>query len=204
VHLCYPKEDVYLDLHLSKAHYEAADEWLFRMFLDGVRIHPVPSAPRGGDDRSTGSGSSLDLFHAGSQFYVQGNYPQAITLYQEAFDLEQGNPQLDRIMWRQLVDNLGMAYGISGKLVQARATFEFGTQQDHTYPLFHYHLACTLAEMDDRARAMQSLKTAFQHRRNHNPGEPGVPDPRRDPSFRRFMTEDGFRKFVDQLMTQSG
>lgn len=204
VHLCYPKDDVYLDLHLSKVQFTPADEAHFRTFLDGVRIEPAPattSSPSPTTARA--SGSALTLFKGGSEFYYQGSYQQAIQLYEQALDIEQANPQLDRIAWRILVNNLGIAYGISGKFTRARKIFEYGIQEDHTYPLFHYNLASTFAELNDRDQAMLSLRTAFRHRKNLNPGEPGLPDPRRDASFTRLMANDAFRKFLDRLMAQS-
>ncbi len=204
VHLCYPKDNVYMDLHLSKVQFTPADETHFRAFLDTVRIEPAP-APTTSPSPTTAdaNGSALAFFKGGSEFYYQGSYQQAIQLYEQALDIEKANPQLDRITWRILVDNLGIAYGISGKLAQARKIFEYGIQEDHTYPLFHYNLASTFAELNDRDHAMLSLRAAFRHRKNHNPGEPGLPDPRRDASFKRLMADDGFRKFLDRLMAQA-
>lgn len=212
VYLCYPKENVYLDLHLSKMHYTAADDALFRDFLQTVHIDPVrpgavasarpsptPSAAQSARAAAAPS-TSTTLFATGSKFYLEKNYPLAITYYQQALDLERANPQLDRITWRVLVDNLGMAYGMSGKLDLAQRTFEYGIAEDHTYPMFHYNLACTFAERRDRERAMQALRTAFRYRAHHNPGEPGVPDPRRDRSFQQLLKQADFRRFVDQLM----
>jgi hypothetical protein len=48
-----------------------------------------------------------------------------------------------------LVDNLGMAYGITGDLKKASEIFEYGLSKDDTYPMFYYNLACTYAEMND-------------------------------------------------------
>ncbi len=205
VHLCYPKDNVYLDLHLSKVQFTPTDEAHFRAFLETVRIESAPAASATTEPTAaTANRSALALFKGGSEFYYQGNYQQAIELYQQALDLEKANPQLDRIAWRMLIDNLGIAFGISGKLAQARAIFEYGIHEDHTYPMFHYNLACTFAELNDRDHAMLSLRTAFQYRKNHNPGEPGLPDPRRDASFKRLMADDGFKKFLDRLMAQTG
>lgn len=203
VHLCYEKEDVYLDLHLAKPHYTTADEQAFRDLVQTLHIDPMPPASPPTHTRARQTGSSQDLFAAGTQFYLQANYPQAILLYQEALDLEKADPQLDRILWRTLVDNLGMAYNISGKLALARTIFQYGIAEDHTYPMFHYHLACTFAELDDRDRAMSSLRTAFEHRRNLNPGQAALPDPRREPPFRRFMAQDDFRRFAAQLAART-
>ncbi len=55
--------------------------------------------------------------------------------------------------------------------------FEYGLTKDPVYPMFHYNLACTYAEMNDREKALQSLREAFQHRSNHNPGEPHAEPP---------------------------
>lgn len=216
VHLCYPKENVYLDLHLSKVQYTAADDALFRDFLQTVHIEPVrpgaaasaspAPAPPAAESAPLAAAptTSATLFATGSKFYLEKNYPLAITYYQQALDLERANPQLDRITWRVLVDNLGMAYGMSGKLDLAQRTFEYGIAEDHTYPMFHYNLACTFAERRDRERAMQALRTAFRYRAHHNPGEPGVPDPRRDRSFQQLLKQADFRRFVDQLMALQG
>jgi tetratricopeptide (TPR) repeat protein len=92
-----------------------------------------------------------------------------------------------------------MAYGMTGHLKEAKATFEQGIQADPTYPMFHYNLACVFSEMNDLNHAMQSLKTAFIHRKNRNPGEGGMPDPRQASSFQRFMKNDTFRNLVNDL-----
>jgi tetratricopeptide (TPR) repeat protein len=88
---------------------------------------------------------------------------------------------------------------MTGQLTKARATFEQGIQADPTYPIFHYNLACTFAEMNDLDHAMQSLATAFRYRKNQNPGEKGMPDPRQNPSFQRFMKNETFRTLVNDL-----
>ena len=36
--------------------------------------------------------------------------------------------------WRVLVDNLGMAYGITGDLQHAEVTLNYGVSQDPSYP----------------------------------------------------------------------
>jgi hypothetical protein len=65
--------------------------------------------------------------------------------------------------------------------------------------MFHYNLACTFAEMNDLDRTMQSLATALRHRKNLNPGEKTMPDPRQDSPFQRFMKNETFRNFVSDL-----
>jgi tetratricopeptide (TPR) repeat protein len=197
VYACMAQDNVYADIQLSKVQYTTADAPLFQSILKTVRLQPRPSeiirlpAPA--------PPNSLELLNIGSALYRQNEYAQAIPPYQRAFELEKAEPQLDRILWRVLIDNLGMAYGMTGHLREAKATFEQGIQADPTYPMFHYNLACTFAEMNDLDRAMQSLKTAFRYRKNQNPGEEGMPDPRQNSSFQRFMKKDTFRNLVNDL-----
>ena len=91
--------------------------------------------------------------------------------------------------WRVLVDNLGMAYGM---------TLNYGVSQDPSYPMFYYNLACVAAERKDMNKTMDYLGKAFARKANSIPGE-GMPDPRQDDSFKRFMSNDQFRNFADPL-----
>ena len=100
------------------------------------------------------------------------------------------------------MDNLGMAYGITGDLKMAKETFEYGVSQDKTYPMFYYNLACTYAEMNDIERAMPYLKTAFGYKENVIKVET-MPDPRSDDSFQRFMNNEKFRSLTDSLAAPS-
>jgi len=194
VRACLAQENVYADLHLSKVNYTASDESLFRSVLDNVRFQYVDGAQA----QLAATQSSLQLFRAGSAYYLQNKYEQAIPMYQKAYDLEKQQRQLDQTLWRVLVDNLGMAYGMTGRLNEAKAVFQEAIRADPTYPMFHYNLACTFAELHDMEHAMQSLKMAFSHRTNHLAGE-GMPDPRRDSSFQQFMQNEAFRQFLNSL-----
>ena len=66
--------------------------------------------------------------------------------------------------------------------------------------MFYYNLACVAAERGDMNKAMDFLGKAFARKSNSIPGEP-MPDPRKDDSFQRFMSDDQFRKFTDSLET---
>jgi tetratricopeptide (TPR) repeat protein len=211
VYACLAQKDVYADLHLSKAQYTTADGPLFQSILNSVRLQSGPSEVKQRQTKTQPSPqikpplqplappNSRELFDIGNALYRQSNYAQAIPPYQKAFELEKVAPQLDRSLWRALIDNLGMAYGKTGHLKEARATFEQGIQADPTYPMFHYNLACTFAGMNDLDHAMQSLATAFRYRKNQNPGEKGIPDPRRDSSFQRLMQNETFRNLLNDL-----
>jgi tetratricopeptide (TPR) repeat protein len=197
MYACLAKDNVYADLHLSKVQYTPTDVPLFQSLLKTV--HFQQGTVQNIQVQAPATQNSLQLFRMGSAWYLQNKYDQAIPPYQKAFDLEKAQPQLDKTLWRVLVDNLGMAYGMTGRLNEAKATFEQGIQADPTYPMFHYNLACTYAEMNDLDHATQSLKAAFQYRKNQNAGE-SMPDPRQDSSFQRFMKHDAFRKLVNDLL----
>src|SRR5580692_1407097 len=88
--------------------------------------------------RSLGIMTYPTISAKGSKVFLQQNYSQAADSYQKALDLEKQKRTLSKDYFRVLVDNLGMSYGITGKLQQAQATFVFGLTQDPEYPMFHY------------------------------------------------------------------
>jgi len=197
IYACLAQDNVYADIQLSKMHYTIADAPLFQSILESVRLQPEPSTTI--QTKLPAPPNSRELLDIGNALYRRNNYAQAIPPYQKAFELEKAEPQLDRALWRLLIDNLGMAYGMTGRLKEAKATFQQGVQADPTYPMFHYNLACTFAEMNDLDHTMQSLTMAFRHRKNKNPGDKEMPDPRQNSSFQRFMKNETFRNLVNDL-----
>jgi len=127
---------------------------------------------------------------AGAAF-VQQDFARAIGPYSRALDLEKKERVLGRNAWLVLIDNLGMAYGITGDLAMARAVFEYGISKAPNYPLFYYNMACVYAESDDQAKSIDYLKRAFAFRKIMIPGET-MPDPATDDSFQRFMNDKAF------------
>jgi tetratricopeptide (TPR) repeat protein len=126
----------------------------------------------------------------------------AIGPYQQALDLEKQSPTLDGTMTRVLIDNLGMAYGVTGNLVKSREVFDYGLSKDPNYPLFYYNIPCIYGEKDDVDNAIAYLQKAFANKANVIAGEK-MPDPRTDDSFARFMKDDRFVRTVTALV-QSG
>ena len=141
---------------------------------------------------------TMEYLRQGSVFYLQDDFKKAIPPYQKAFDLEKVKPSLNKTLWRVLIDNLGMSYGITGDLKKAKETFEFGLSKDPKYPMFHYNMACTYAEMNDVDHAILYLKQAFEYKENMIKGEP-MPDPSTDSSFQRFLKNDKFVKALRGL-----
>jgi tetratricopeptide (TPR) repeat protein len=200
---CTAKSDVFIDIHLSKAQFHESDESLFTDMLSRIRIDEKTNvveslARRAAAPPPAGGETSMQLFSEGSRFYIRQDFQGAIGPYQAALDLEKKQRKLSPNNWRVLVDNLGMAYGISGDLDRAEETFNYGVSQDPGYPMFYYNLGCTYAERNDMDRAMEFLKKAFSLKANSIPGE-SMPDPRRDDSFQRFMSNSQFRQFLDTL-----
>lgn len=200
---CVTHEDVYVDVHLSKVQFRDSDEALFTDVLSKVSIadsgsSAVPTSPAAVPSAKAGDKTSLEYMKEGSRFYVANDFQGAISPYQKALDLEKEQPHLDKTMWLVLVDNLGMAYGITGDLKHAEETFDYGLSKEPKYPMFYYNLACVSAGHNDMDTTIGYLQKAFALKANAIPGE-GMPDPRKDDSFQSFMANERFRKFVDSL-----
>jgi hypothetical protein len=190
---CFSHEDVFVDVHISKTPFEPKDEIMLSAVMGTIYV-----TDRKAENSSGSAANSMELFREGSRLYEQRKFREAIPPYQRALDLEKKERRLQRHFWRVLVDNLGMAYGITGDLKRAKETFEYGVSQEKTYPMFYYNLACTYAEMNNIESTMSNLKTAFGYKENAIKGET-MPDPRSDDSFQRFMNNEEFRKLVDSL-----
>jgi tetratricopeptide (TPR) repeat protein len=180
--------DYWVDVHFSKMLFKSGDEKLFYSILDTVKFTSTDSA----------SMDSLGYVREGSAFFVRGDYKEAIEPYRKALELEKQSPQLSQTLWRVLVDNLGMSYGISGDFKSAKETFEYGLSKDPDYPMFHYLMACTYAETNDLDNTILYLKQAFARRQNIIVGEQ-MPDPATDDSFKRFMKNEKFRAALKEL-----
>jgi len=178
-------DNTYIDLHLSKVKYVKADDALFAKVLASTHVENAQP-------------SSRDLMAEGSGFFLKQDYKNAIGPYSQALALEKSDPELGKPLWYVLVDNLGMSYGITGDLQNAKETFEYGVSKDPSYPMFYYNLACTYAEMNDAARAADYLKKAFAYKNNTLEGET-MPDPRTDDSFQKMMKDNDFRELAESL-----
>lgn len=155
----------------------------------------VPCLSQDNMDLKAGDPETRHLIEEGSRFFLVRDYKQAAPPYQKALDREKTKRTLSQTLWRVLVDNLGMAYGIPGDLKKAKEIFEYGLSKDPKYPMFHYNLACTYAEMEDAGKTLLYLQQAFEYKENMIKGEV-FPDPWTDDSFQRFMKN---AKFVSAL-----
>jgi len=119
--------------------------------------------------------------------------------YEKALDQEKQAPRLQKKFWIVLVDNLGMAYGLTGNLKMAERIFQYGIDKDPTYPLFYYSLACTYAEANDLDRALLNLAKAGEYKSNMIPGEKW-PELATDPSFERFRENKRFIEAANKFL----
>lgn len=196
VHAYLGSRDLCAEVHLSKVQFVPEDQKLFDNVLETVRLlSDEPPAQEQGNDQKT------LYFAEANQLYQQHQYAAAAARYQKVLDLEKQNPTLSKSFFRVLVDNLGMAYGITGKLSQAKETFRYGITQDAEYPMFYYLMACTYGEMDKMDESLEQLRLAYKYKVNVIPGE-ALPDPLNDDSFRKFVRNKKFVDAIHQLQQQ--
>src|SRR2546423_5888263 len=168
------------------------------LILVTLLLSVAPAIGQDNSDLNKGDPETRKLLEQGSKFFLDGDYKRAIPPYQKALDREKENRTLGETIWRVMVDNLGMAYGISGDLKKAKDTFEYGLSKDPKYPMFLYNMACTYAEMNDVDKTIDYLKRAFENKENMIRDE-HFPDPWTDDSFQRLMSNDRFVNTLKEL-----
>ncbi len=134
----------------------------------------------------------------GQTLFEQQKFAESLQPFEKALDLEQAGNKLTSDQHRILVDQLVMAYGMSGDLKKARALLDGAIQQDPEYPLNYYNLACAFAEDGNKSKALANLSLAFQHKGNVLKGEK-MPDPRTDSSFQKYVRDDDFIVLMKKL-----
>jgi tetratricopeptide (TPR) repeat protein len=167
-----------------------------RVFIIGICFANIISLITYAQDNVVSSDSkvSSDFLKASLKF-MDGDYSGSIKLYKEVLEKD---TLLNKNYWYVLIDNLGMAYGITGDLESADKIFNYGLSKDKTYPLFYFNLACVSAEKNDMTASMNYLEIAYKYKKNTLPGET-LPDPATDDSFKRFMKNDKFVSRINEL-----
>lgn len=192
---CLVKEDVYADIHLSKAAFQEADEPRLKAILSSARFQDISDA----QSANSRPASSAALFAEGSRHFLLNEFDKAIGPYQKALDRERTTPTLDASNWRVLVDNLAMSYGITGNLTAAGEVLNYGLSKDPEYPMFYFILGDVAAERGDFDNTMRYLRRALKFRANLIPGEK-LPDPMTDDSFKAFRKNDEFKKLAAEFV----
>ncbi|MEP6848250.1 MAG: hypothetical protein ABI999_05290 [Acidobacteriota bacterium] len=142
--------------------------------------------------------SSQDYLNEGNAAFKAEDYKAAIVPYQKALDLEKQNQKLEKKWWFILIDNLSIAYGISGDIRNSRATIEYGLTKETTYPFFYYNLADTYGEEGDEENAIKNLQLAYKYKANVLENE-HLPDAATDSSFKKFAGSEKFKKALADL-----
>jgi len=179
----------WIDLHISKVQFQEIEQPCFDELISSVRF--LPKNPK--DIKVT----SLDFLLMGSISFYQELYPPAIWFYKRALESESRSPQLTKDYYRSLIDNLGMAYSLSGKYSSAEELFLKEIPNDPTYPMYYYNLACNYAELEDLESTLAYLQRAIDNQENMIDGEQ-FPDLQNDSSFKYFLSDKRFIEFIEK------
>jgi predicted Zn-dependent protease len=140
----------------------------------------------------------LAQIYLGQSLYMQKKYAESIAPFDKARELEASGLKLTSDQHHILIDQLVIAYGISGNLKKVHALLDDAIRQDPDYPLNYYNLACAYAGEDDKPKMLANLSLAFQHKDHVLKGEQ-MPDPRADDSFQNYVHDADFVKLMKQL-----
>jgi tetratricopeptide (TPR) repeat protein len=168
----------WIDVHFSQSAERVSNKPLVSL-LKSVRIIR-PYTP-----------TALDHFAYGNAYYQQEDYRQAAQHFEKALASDAKASTLDRRAWKRLVVRLGVSYGIDGDVEQAKKLFQEAIRKTPDYPMFYYNLACAFAEQNDRDQALRNLRLAYQHK-GHMLDDESLPDPKRDSSFRKYLSDPKF------------
>jgi hypothetical protein len=189
---CLTRADAFIDIHMAKGNFVPADQTVMEQVLATLQFVDADLL------MAPAIESSTELMAQGSRWFLARDYKSAIPPYEHALEIEELKRRLSPDMWRVLVDNLGMSFAFTGNLESAEGVFRFGISKDPTYAMFHYNLACTRAEKNDMAGAIEELKVAFRNRNTVLKGE-SMPNPAKDDSFASFMSNTEFTRFLNEL-----
>jgi hypothetical protein len=192
---CLVRDDVYADIHLSKAGFKDADGPALLAIMNTARF--ADRTP--GDNGNSRPDTSAAFLAEGSRHYLLHEFDKAIGPYQEALEREKKKPSLSVSEWRILVDNLAMAYGITGNLTASDEVLQYGLSKDPTYPMFYFIRADGDAERGDFSGTMSNLRLALKYRANMIPDEK-LPDPLADDSFKAFWKNEEFKKLSAEFV----
>lgn len=173
----------WIDVHISKVQYQESDKALFDAIIKSLRF----SQPK--------RYNIAELFLFASTYYYNKKYSSAITIYEQLLAPQKEKIGMDNALWHSVVDNLGMAYGVSGNTAKAKEVYSYALKLDAEYPMFYYNLACCYGEESDAENAVKNLEQAYKHKDKSLPGEE-VPNPKEDPSFQKMLSNPLFTAFL--------
>jgi len=186
------------EVHLTKEGFTLADQKSFEQILSSVRLLPDET---GVTASGQAQASSSALMAQGDEMRAQTNYGAAAKSYQRAFDQERANRTFDNDMFLDLISKLGFAYRMNGQLAKAKETLDYGLSQNADYPIFHYDMACTYAQMGKMDESLGELKAAYQHSAKVAPVQ--LPNhPEEDACFAKWANDPRFMDVIQKLQLQ--
>lgn len=199
---CLVQGDSWITLHLSKVNYTSRDFKLFTNVLKNIKIldEKITTEINEKSNINQIKGSkSLDYFLKGNEYFHNEDYKNAISYYRVAFNLEKKTLTFGELEWHVLIDNFGMAYGITGDYKRAKDVFEYGIKYSPRYTMFYYNLACNYAEQGNLKKTISYLSKAYLYRNNTLPGEK-LSNPYEDESFKEFWDNPQFKRIADRIV----
>jgi tetratricopeptide (TPR) repeat protein len=185
---------------LYTASLKGDDEKAFYSLLDSLKLIDTSSPI-----------TSFDHYSKGRAFFIAADYRKAVVPLATALELEEKQRQLDLSHWRDLVEMAAISLGNLGDIAQAKKVFEYAAATDPAYPAFHLWLARYYTSVNDLDNTIVSLQKAFAgEEKTKDWAESStfqrldlnrrLPDPLTDPSFKRFVKDDKFRKAVKAMV----
>ncbi|HOJ85956.1 MAG: tetratricopeptide repeat protein [Elusimicrobiales bacterium] len=170
-----------VDVHISKTLFRKGDSVFLNKIIDSIKtVSPYNQ-------------NIYDYFQFGNVFFYSKDFKNAINYYEKALESDKKEKKLTKPFLIAAIDNLGMAYGISGDYKAALLKFNMGLERFPDYPTFYYNRAATYAEMGEREKALSDLELAFKNKDKLLKGE-RLANPYNDPSFKSML--DDYR-FID-------
>lgn len=180
------KDGYWVDVHISKADFKPEDEALLQAIVKSIRFNEHFSP------------TLIEWATWGSFFMAKGRYADAARCIEKAVELDKSQPVLKREQRVFLLNDLINCYGNLGNNAKAKELSELGLQKEPGYPTFYYCLACSYAELGDKAKALENLKLAYQNKARLFKGDT-LPDPTMDSSFSKYATDPDFVKFYGEM-----
>jgi tetratricopeptide (TPR) repeat protein len=173
----------WIDIHVSKIAYKAADKEIFDKIFNSIKIEKPKVI------------NISELFLYGAQNYIAQNYKATIDAFEPILETQKEKLTIDKTIWIVVVDNLGMSYGITGDFKNCKRIFDYGIKFYPEYPMFYFNLACLYAEQSDIDNALLNLQLAVDRKKNMVKEEE-FPNPRNDSSFSKYLKDDKFKSFL--------
>jgi len=187
--------DLCAQVNLTKPNFAPDDQKIFEQILASVRLLPDESGIKVPGQAQE---SSSSLVAQGDEAREQSNYAAAARFYERAFAMEKATRTFENDAFLDLISRLGFAYRMNGNVAKAKDTLEYGLSQNPDYPIFHYDLACTYAQMGQVDESVGHLRTAYQHRAKVAPTQLPA-NPAEDGCFARIASDPRFVDAVQKL-----